>query len=169
VIPDSITFGGTMRWRLFVFSHHVCDSRSLKIDGLERLTKKFKELTNGIAESFNCKAEVVVESSLAAVINDAQAVDFVKQTGSKLLGEGQVLEAVASLGSEDFAYYGQKVPSAFVVLGTRNETKELSGGLHNPKFILDEEVIHIGAALHTSLALEYLTKHPTEPQQKTEL
>eukprot|EP00210_Caulerpa_lentillifera_P005801 g5547.t1 len=155
VIPDSISFSGTMR--------------SLVPGGIERITAKFIELTNRIAGSYNCQAEVVIKLSCIENINDAEATEFAKQVGRKLIGKDQVLEAIASSGSEDFAFYGQKIPTVMIALGTKNEIVGSDVSLHNANFKLDEEVLHIGTALHTSLALDYLNKYGTISNDKTEL
>jgi len=42
--------------------------------------------------------------------------------------------------------------------GIANDTVGSTANLHSPRFMLDEGVLHQGAALHTSLALEYLAQ-----------
>lgn len=130
---------------------------------------KFKDVTTKIAETFNCKAEVLIKLRGDATVNDEETAQFVLKTARELVGEDQVSEADASTGAEDFAYFGQKFPAAFVFLGIKNEVIGSTAALHNPNFKVDENVLHIGAALHTSLALEYLSKHHSNHEQKTEL
>ena len=65
-----------------------------------------------------------------------------------------------TLGGEDFSFYGHAgIPAAFTFLGIRNETAGSVHGLHTPRFMLDEEVLQIGAAYLASLASEYLAQH----------
>lgn len=82
----------------------------------------------------------------------------------RLFGKEQVIEADPTMGAEDFAYYGQKIPATFIFLGIDNETIGSTAKLHTPQFRIDEAVLHRGAALHASLAMEYLSGH-----SKTEL
>jgi len=60
------------------------------------------------------------------------------------------------MAGEDFSFITQKVPSAFIFLGIRNESAGSVHGLHTAKFTMDESALKQGAALHTHLALNYL-------------
>jgi hippurate hydrolase len=53
-----------------------------------------------------------------------------------------------SMGAEDFAFFLEKVPGAFVWLGVGDVS-----GLHTPQFYFDEEILPQGAALLAALAL----------------
>lgn len=58
--------------------------------------------------------------------------------------------------AEDFSFFGRAVPSTFLFLGTRNEALNATANLHSANFILDEDILPSGAALHASLAMQYL-------------
>jgi IAA-amino acid hydrolase len=60
------------------------------------------------------------------------------------------------MGGEDFAYYTQRVPGCFVVLGVGNEREGAVHSVHHPKFKADEAALPIGAALHAAYALRAL-------------
>ncbi|KXZ53594.1 hypothetical protein GPECTOR_6g511 [Gonium pectorale] len=49
-----------------------------------------------------------------------------------------------------------QVPCALTFLGIRNETAGSVHALHSPKFTLDEGVLYKGAAMHASVAVNYL-------------
>ena len=67
-----------------------------------------------------------------------------------------MLEAEALMAGEDFAFFGQVVPSVMAFLGIRNETLGSVHGLHSPLFQLDEDALPVGAALHAAFATRYL-------------
>jgi metal-dependent amidase/aminoacylase/carboxypeptidase family protein len=52
----------------------------------------------------------------------------------------------------------EKIPATFTLLGIKNETAGSVHGLHTNRFQLDESVLHIGSALHTDFALNYLRR-----------
>jgi metal-dependent amidase/aminoacylase/carboxypeptidase family protein len=54
------------------------------------------------------------------------------------------------MGGEDFAYFLEKVPGAFIWLGVGEDIS----GLHTPQFAFDEEILPQGSALLAALALE---------------
>ena len=73
------------------------------------------------------------------------------------------------MAAEDFSFIARAVPSAFMFLGIRNESAGALHGLHTDKFTLDEQVLHRGAALHASLAFEYISRHAGERPRATGL
>jgi metal-dependent amidase/aminoacylase/carboxypeptidase family protein len=72
-----------------------------------------------------------------------------------LFGEKNALELPnPSMGAEDFAFFLQKIPGAFIWLGVGEDVS----GLHTPTFAFDEEILPLGSALLTALALESLSE-----------
>jgi amidohydrolase len=61
------------------------------------------------------------------------------------------------MGGEDFAYYLQHAPGAFVLMGTRNEAKGLTAAHHNPKFTFDEDIFPISIATFVAVVQGYLS------------
>ena len=82
--------------------------------------------------------------------------------GKALLGPQNFVETEATMGAEDFSYYTQKSAGAFVFLGIMNNISDGTFPLHHPKFTADEEVLPIGAAYHTALALASLDETSTK-------
>lgn len=60
------------------------------------------------------------------------------------------------MGSEDFAFYLDKVPGSMLFLGTGNEKKGAIYAPHSPYFFIDEDVLPIGSAIHAAFAHSYL-------------
>ena len=79
----------------------------------------------------------------------------------RLLGDPErVAEVEPTMAGEDFAFYGDAgIPSTFVHLGIRDEKKGTVHGLHTARFLLDEDILPLGAAYHAALATEFLESH----------
>lgn len=75
-----------------------------------------------------------------------------------MLGDAErVAEVEPTMAGEDFAFYGDAgIPSTFIHLGIRDEEKGTTHGLHTSRFLLDEDVMPLGAAYHAALATEFL-------------
>lgn len=86
-------------------------------------------------------------------MNDSSLVDFVTEA---LQAIGPIVEAEMTMGGEDFAFYTQKIPGAFLQLGIRNEEKNIVFPHHHPKFDVDEDVLWKGVAAYALLAYKYL-------------
>lgn len=154
VIPNSVEFGGTIR--------------SLQPGGIQELEARFAELTKGIAHAFRCSVDIEFGAHYPPTVNSAAAYKFGMEVAARMFGSDYAEEHPPSLVGEDFAYYSLEIPSAFLLLGIRNETEGSTHLLHSPNFRMDEAVLHKGAALHTALAIEYLDRHDKATNKKKE-
>jgi len=118
-----------------------------------------------VGKAYGCEAEVswMEEDKpiTPPVVNSKKAHAFASEVGKILLGNGNVVDTEPSMAAEDFSYYTQMVDGAFIFLGIRNESLGSVWPLHHPKFMADEEVLPIGAAYHTALALAALDGGPS--------
>lgn len=130
VVADFVQMEGIIRM--------LCNDEKRK----KRLSMIEKIILN-TAESFNAKAEFINMPSYPAIINHAEAVDIVKESGFSVLGKENVfIEENANMTTEDFSYYLQKVSGAFFSLGVSNENLNIP--IHNGLFDIDERAINIG-------------------------
>ena len=60
--------------------------------------------------------------------------------------------------AEDFSFFTRALPSTFMFIGIKNEKIGSGHNLHNNKFKADEDVLPVGAALHASIAMKYLSE-----------
>jgi amidohydrolase len=60
------------------------------------------------------------------------------------------------MSSEDFSYFLNEIPGAYIFIGTRNEKKNFIYDLHNQKFTIDEEALKVGIKVFVKSALDYL-------------
>ena len=82
-----------------------------------------------------------------------------QNVGKLLLGPQNVKVGVKMMVGEDFANYQELIPGVMLGIGIGNEDLGSVHSPHSPYFFLDENVLPIGAALHTSLAEIYLSEH----------
>nr|CAB3456219.1 unnamed protein product [Digitaria exilis] len=167
VIPESMTFGGTLR--------------SMTNEGLSYLMMRVKEshcivyAFHTIDEScmLDCRRESVVHRCTStvdfmedkmkiypAVINDEGMYAQANSVAQSLLGEENVKVAPQLMGAEDFGFYAQRMAGAFFTIGVGNKSTMVTvHSTHSPHFVIDEDVLPIGSAFHASVAIEYLKKH----------
>lgn len=97
-----------------------------------------------------------------ATVNDEAMYEHAKSAAEILLGQPNVYLIPASMAAEDFSFYAQKMPAAFFMIGTKNASLKSDKDLHSPFFVIDEEVLPIGAALHAAVAISYLERQSAE-------
>jgi len=72
------------------------------------------------------------------------------------LGAENVLDLDIWMAAEDFAYFSQEIDGCFYRLGTRNEARGITSGVHTSTFDIEEEALEIGAGLMAWLAVSEL-------------
>lgn len=150
VIPDSVELQGTIR--------------ALNTPTFERLRARLEQVAAGVAASYGCSTTNMTWSEVPypPTQNDPAMSQLVADVGAQLAAADGGVQVAADIepcmAAEDFAFYGRQVPSAFTFLGIADEAKGTTTGLHNPRFLMDEDQLPLGAALHAAVALEYLQR-----------
>ena len=139
IIPDSVTMTGTVR------TLDPATQRALK--------QRLGEVCEATCRLFGATAEFRYHDGYPPVLNDPASVDLVARAAARELGGEHVRTIAPVMGGEDFAYYLQRVPGAFALLGTGDGRPFPH---HNARFDLDEKVLPIGVRLMTAVALEML-------------
>ncbi len=141
IIPETARLGGTVR--------------TLDADLRERIPERMEELARGVARGMRGDIELDYRFSYPVTRNDADAAELALGVIGELFGEENAVELEhPSMGGEDFAFFLEKVPGAFIWLGVGEDVS----GLHTPKFSFDEDILPQGSALLAALALESLSK-----------
>ncbi|PKE31184.1 amidohydrolase [Rahnella sp. AA] len=135
VIPDSAWLEGTVR--------------SFNQDTRELIERRFRQVLKGIAAAFDTQIELDWQPGPPSVVNTAEWVDFALAQAAGSGFEARRVEA-SPIG-EDFAFYQQKLPGAFLMIG--------SGGpfaLHHPEFRVDDRALFPTAHYLAQLAVNAL-------------
>ena len=137
VIPDSAMVAGTIRTFDQVDRELIV---KLMQDSLLPLQ----------AAGYQCKFNY--KKGYDAVVNHDKGVKRVSEAARVILGVENVDEKrEPAMWSEDFGYFLQHRPGAFIFLGSGNPTKNISAPLHSANFDVDESVIAMGAAIVAQL------------------
>ncbi|KAE8684498.1 IAA-amino acid hydrolase ILR1-like 6 [Hibiscus syriacus] len=149
MIPDTVIIGGTFR----AFSNA----------SFYNLLQRIQEVVVEQAGVFRCSATVDFFENDSTIypptVNDDRMYEHVKKVATDLLGPQNFRVVPPMMGAEDFSFYTQIVPAAFYYIGVRNETLGSIHTGHSPYFMIDEDVLPIGAAVHASIAERYLNEH----------
>jgi len=132
VIPELVTLRGTVR--------------TLNPEVRRRTLDHIRHLAHGVSEITGTRIDVEFEVSIPSVDNDPVLSGIIESEATDLLGA----EAVSplhrpSMGSEDFAVYGQQTALTMFRLGCVAQAPGPS--LHTPTFDIDNRCLAIGAKL----------------------
>jgi amidohydrolase len=144
IIPDEVKLEGTFRtmdeeWR---FDAH----------------KKMKALAESIALGMGGSCDFDVRVGYPYLVNDEVVTETHIQSAKEYLGEENVVDLDLRMTAEDFSYYSQVAPVCFYRLGTRNEAKGITSGLHTSTFDVDSKSLEIGMGVMAYGAMKQLLK-----------
>ncbi len=113
--------------------------------------ERLVEVARGVAGAHGVTVEIDVERGFPVVFNEEASCEAAL---GALDGVARIDEGVEpTLGGEDFAYYGEKIPAAFLFLGNRNEAKGTHYFCHHPRFLVDDDAMSVGVSTWLALAL----------------
>ena len=143
VIQGSAKLKGTIR----TLSHEV----------RAKVKTRICDIVKHVAEEAGGKYKINIIPGVPPLINDIKKATFAEKVVEKVVTKENVLILdKPNMGSEDFAFYVEKVPGVMMMIGARNEEKGFVHLMHHPKFDFDEEALAIGVKLHIQLAMDYL-------------
>ena len=122
-----------------------------------RIEENIRRIAENTAAALGLRAVLEYAYFPGAVINDDAALnEIARRAAEKLYGPEAVKELPVSMGSEDFAYYAERVPAVFGFLGSRNEALGFTAGNHNDCYTVHEPVLVKGAAMYAQFAADFL-------------
>lgn len=122
----------------------------------DRIESKFKTLAETIAQAYGGTADITYKRGYPAVINSPDHAELARGAMASLFGDDALARVdEPAMTGEDFSFYLQDKPGAFIWLGIGDEN-DPSEPLHSQNFVLNEDVLWIGAALSAKIGLDFL-------------
>lgn len=148
VLPQQVELEGTVR------THNA----TLRQQIPERMTT----LIQGLAAGFGARAELEWIAGPPALINTPEWAEVALDQAAQ---SGYCAEQAATplMGGEDFAFYLQQVPGAFVNIGSAS-----AFGLHHPAFNPDEALLRPAVDYFTQLAPRALNRVAAQSLRESE-
>ena len=117
-----------------------------------QLLSSIRRIAESIAQLHGAKIHIVVTEGTPPLINPPDMADLARRAAVEAVGEANVLPLkTANMGAEDFSYYMEHIPGAYVRFGGQVPGKE-GFPAHSSKFDFDEEALAVGAAYYHAVA-----------------
>ncbi|WP_041098984.1 M20 metallopeptidase family protein [Bacillus badius] len=127
--------------------------RALTPEAIHTIQTNMVNLTEGICQAFGAKGTVEFILGTPPVINDPGQARFVESIIAEQFGR-ETFEAIDPvMGGEDFSFYLQERPGAFIFVGIGGEKSRYPH--HHPRFDLDEEVFPDAIQLFIEIIKHY--------------
>jgi hippurate hydrolase len=120
------------------------------------LERRIGEIARGQAESYGATVEIDYQRRYPVLHNHAAETAFCEQVVRDWLGDDGVLPPSEPItGSEDFAFFLEKVPGCYIFIGN-GEGEEGGCMVNNPGYDFNDRVLSTGASYWVRLAETWL-------------
>ncbi|MEM8555188.1 MAG: M20 aminoacylase family protein [Pseudomonadota bacterium] len=125
VIPPRVTLRGTVR--------------TLEPDQRDVAEARVNEIAQGIAATYGGTVDMWYERGYPVMVNSEEETAFAASVAASVAGE--CAEAPLVMGGEDFAYFLNERPGAYILVGNGD-----SAPVHHPKYNFNDEAIPAGCS-----------------------
>jgi amidohydrolase len=142
IIPDTAEIEGTVR--------------TLSLEGYAQARAAIERRCAGIASANGCDLRFEMEPGYPPTVNDPAMADYVAKVAREALGPDRFIPvARPSMGGEDFAFYLQKVPGCFFLVGVEPSDQTCYPNLHTDKYNFTDAALAVGMRMFIELALRW--------------
>jgi amidohydrolase len=147
IIPEEVDMTGTIR--------------TLDTAMQTEIHERMRRTVTKIAESAGATAEISIDKKTLITYNDPALVKLTLPSLQQTAGNDNVLWMDAMTGSEDFSFFGARVPSFFFFLGGMKKGQDPKTAFphHTPDFYIDESGFKLGVKAFCNLVFDY-SAHP---------
>ncbi|HHX20006.1 MAG TPA: amidohydrolase [Clostridiaceae bacterium] len=147
VIPDTAMMSGTIR--------------TVKNETRAMVKKRVEEIVDFTAKSFRAEAKVVWGAGAPVLFHDTDLYNAAKGyllevEGLNVIDNDDIGVDGSLMGSEDFAYIANEVPSLFLSAAAGGPNEGCTFPLHHPKALFDERALPASAAVYAQIAMRWL-------------
>lgn len=143
IIASEVTIDGTLR--------------TLNQKTREDMQAAIRRICDGVETALRVDIDLEISQGTKPLLNCEGTVNLAKNAALKLLGNDSVVWAeTPGMASEDFGYFLERVPGAFVFIGTQTPGKPPAAG-HTPEFYTDPDAVRVASLILSGTALEYFS------------
>ena len=116
--------------------------RTFKKDVRKMAMERIETMASNVSEMYGATFEISYHEGYPATVNDAAKAAFATKVAAEVVGDEQVsMDAVPMMAAEDFSYFLQEAPGAYLFIGNGP-----SAGLHQTTYNFNDEISPIGAS-----------------------
>lgn len=134
--PESVKMTGSIR---------ALDKRII-----DRCCERLTEITAATAKAYMCKQSIAFIPQVPAVYNSDAMYETALKCAVASFGEENTVDTAPVLGSEDFAVFGEHIPSFFYWVGSGSKDKPYTPW-HSSSFCVDDNYLFYAAKLYITL------------------
>ncbi len=131
VMPEHVNLGGTVR--------------TFGAETRDMIEKRIAEMSEHTAKAYHCTMTTDYARGYPSVVNTEAETDLAVEAAIKTVGaENTNAKMLPVMAGEDFAFFLEKSPGAYIALGQGDDDK--CAPLHSPHYDFNDDVAPIGAS-----------------------
>ena len=147
--------GGTARNIIASSVELNASVRTLDSHIADKIQAAVRRILEGLKTGLRVDYELEWTMLTPALRNDKPTLHRVLNVARQMLGPANVIEMpLPSMGSEDYAWFAERVPSAHLRIGSKVDGHETA--IHRTDFQLNEKIIPLGTKLMSRAVLELM-------------
>jgi len=111
--------------------------RTLNEKWREKAKKHITGIVANISEMYGCTGETKIKTGYPVLNNDERLTECLSNFAKNLLSEANVIELPVRMGTDDFSYFAQVIPSVYFRTGVAPLNANDISGLHTDTFLPD--------------------------------
>lgn len=145
VIPSIVHVNGT--------------ARTFEADVRELVERRIEEICEGISKSFGVECVFKFSHGYPSMKNNLDILEYALDVSSQDVDFiTELIEKEPKMGGEDFAYFAQEAPGAFLMLGTGNKELGTDYPHHHAMFDVDEAGLRAGVEMFVKFVMNFNQK-----------
>jgi hippurate hydrolase len=121
-------------------------------DVRQQLSASIKRIAESIAQLHGATITIAISHGTPPLVNTGEMASLAREAARQAVGEANVMPLKsANMGAEDFSYYLERIPGAYVRFGGQVAGRE-GFPAHSSKFDFDERALAAGAAYFQAVA-----------------
>lgn len=147
--------GGTVRNIIASSVELNASVRTLEAEVAGKIQAAVRRILEGLKTGMRVDYELKWTTLTPALRNDKPTMNRVLNVAREMLGPDNVIEMpFPSMGSEDYAWFAERVPSAHLRIGSKIDGHETA--IHRTDYQLNEKIIPLGTRLMSRAVLELM-------------
>jgi amidohydrolase len=127
--------------------------RAMRHDERERILRRVAEVASLVATALRCEAVFERRAGCPPVLSDAGSAELVRRAAVATVGEGNVDVARPVTVGDDVAFFLERKPGCYFLVGAGDVARHPVAPHHHPEFDIDERCLAVGIETLTRAAL----------------
>jgi amidohydrolase len=142
IVADSVKMEGTVR--------------SLSPNGPTTVKEKMNNILKGVTSSYGATYTLNYAEGAPVTFNEPKLAAASTAALVTAFGRDNVQSPPPQMVSEDFAYYGKKIPGFYFFIGDGNPEKGITAMWHTEYYDIDEDALGVGIRAMANVVLSFL-------------